>query len=74
MQNVKKQNNQANNKRDSDAMKADKAIELMRFNVIININDIIFFNILLFFIIYRKLTQKMPLMLMLILSNQYQIY
>lgn len=42
MQNVKKQNNQANNKRDSDVMKADKAIELMRFNVIININDIIF--------------------------------
>lgn len=67
MQNVKKQNNQANNKRDSDVMKADKAIELMRFNVSININDIIFFNILLFFIIYRKLTQKMPLMLMLIL-------
>jgi len=46
MQNVKKQNIQANNKRDSDAMKADKAIELMRFNVIININDIIYFNII----------------------------
>ena len=48
MQNVKKQNVQANNKRESDAMKADKAIELMRFNVIINIYDIIYFNIIYF--------------------------
>jgi hypothetical protein len=54
MQNIKKQNVQVNNKRESDVMKADKAIELMRFNVIININDIIYFNITLFFIILRK--------------------
>ena len=33
MNNVKKQNPQANNKKESDAIKADKAIELMRYNV-----------------------------------------
>jgi hypothetical protein len=49
MQNIKKQNVQVNNKRESDVMKADKAIELMRFNVIININDIIFINFTLLF-------------------------
>ena len=33
MQNVKRQNNQVINKKESDALKADKAIELMRYNV-----------------------------------------
>jgi hypothetical protein len=58
MQNVKKQNVQANNKRESDAMKADKAIELMRFNVIININDIIYFNITFFLLSLENKCQK----------------
>lgn len=33
MQNVKRQNVQVNNKKESDDIKADKAIELMRYNV-----------------------------------------
>ena len=33
MNNAKKQNPQVNNKKESDAVKADKAIELMRYNV-----------------------------------------
>jgi hypothetical protein len=33
MQNVKRQNNQVNNKKENDSLKADKAIELMRYNV-----------------------------------------
>ena len=33
MQNIKRQNDQANSKKESDAIKAEKAIELMRFNV-----------------------------------------
>ena len=58
MQNVKKQNVQANNKRESDAMKADKAIELMRFNVIINIYDIIYFNIIYFLLSLENKRKK----------------
>ena len=37
MNNVKKQNPQINNKKESDSIKADKAIELMRYNVCKNI-------------------------------------
>jgi hypothetical protein len=33
MQDVKRQNNQVNNKKENDSLKADKAIELMRYNV-----------------------------------------
>ena len=33
MQNVKRQNNQVNNKKENESLKADKAIELMRYNV-----------------------------------------
>ena len=33
MQNIKKQIGQGNIKKESDAIKADKAIELMRYNV-----------------------------------------
>jgi hypothetical protein len=58
MQNVKKQNVQVNNKRESDAMKADKAIELMRFNVIINIYDIIYFNIIYFLLSLENKRKK----------------
>ena len=58
MQNVKKQNVQINNKRESDAMKADKAIELMRFNVIINIYDIIYFNIIYFLLSLENKRKK----------------
>jgi hypothetical protein len=58
MQNAKKQNVQANNKRESDAMKADKAIELMRFNVIINIYDIIYFNIIYFLLSLENKRKK----------------
>ena len=35
MQNIKRQIGQANLKKESDATKADKAIELMRYNVTI---------------------------------------
>ena len=58
MQNVKKQNVQTNNKRESDSMKADKAIELMRFNVIINIYDIIYFNIIYFLLSLENKRKK----------------
>jgi hypothetical protein len=38
MQNVKRQIGQGNLKKESDSIKADKAIELMRYNVIILYN------------------------------------
>ena len=39
MQNVKKQIGQGNLKKESDSIKADKAIELMRYNVSILSNN-----------------------------------
>ena len=46
MQNDKKLNIQNNNKNESDSVKADKAIELLRFNVNITLFIIIKFLIL----------------------------
>ena len=52
MQNLKKQNNQVNSKKETDAIKADKAIELLRYNV-----KILIYNFLKNFL-FQKINAK----------------